>query len=216
MIERALIVGAGGWGRSVLGQMLDDPSHGKDWMIGGFLDSRPHALDGYDVGVSIVGDPMTYVPDAARNDVFICALGRPEERKKFSLPLLGRNARFIPIRARAHLAGRTHVGAGCIFEDDARFGPDCYIDDFVAVHSLTTIGHDVQIGKYAQIGAQVFVGGGVRIGELVTVHPHATILPGLAIGAGATVGAGAVVIKDVPAGATVFGNPGKIIFQKDT
>ena len=37
----------------------------------------------------------------------------------------------------------------------------------------------------------------------------ATILGGVRIGAGATVGAGAVVVKDVPAGATVVGNPAR-------
>jgi UDP-2-acetamido-3-amino-2,3-dideoxy-glucuronate N-acetyltransferase len=37
----------------------------------------------------------------------------------------------------------------------------------------------------------------------------ATILGGVRIGADATVGAGAVVVKDVPAGATVVGNPAR-------
>lgn len=214
-MQRVLIIGASGWGRSVLGQLLDDPAHGKDWVVGGFLDGRAHILDGYDVGLPVVGDPMTYVPDTEKNDVFVCALGEPHARRDYSRPLLEKGGRFITILARAHLARRMRIGAGCIFEDDVRFGPDCFIDDFVCIHSLTTIGHDVRIGKYVQIGAQVFVGGGAQIGDLATVHPHATILPGIGIGEAATVGAGAVVLKDVPAGATVFGNPGKIIFQKD-
>ena len=213
-MQRALIIGAGGWGRGILGQMLDDPGHGKDWLVGGFLDGRARVLDGYDVGLPIVGDPMTYIPDEGKNDVFVCALGDPYARQKYSQPILQKGGRFISVHARAHLARRTHIGAGCIFEDDTRFGPDCYIDDFVAVHSLTTIGHDVRIGKYVQIGAQVFVGGGVQIGDLVTIHPHATLLPGIRIGEGATVGAGSVVLKDVVPGSTVFGNPAKVIFQK--
>jgi acetyltransferase-like isoleucine patch superfamily enzyme len=54
----------------------------------------------------------------------------------------------------------------------------------------------------------------VRIGEFAIVHPRATILPGVSVGDNAVIGAGAVVLKDVPAGATVFGNPAKVIFQK--
>jgi acetyltransferase-like isoleucine patch superfamily enzyme len=42
-----------------------------------------------------------------------------------------------------------------------------------------------------------------------TIGSGATVLGGVRIGAGATVGAGAVVTRDVPAGATVVGNPAK-------
>ncbi|HSS42840.1 MAG TPA: acyltransferase [Solirubrobacterales bacterium] len=43
-----------------------------------------------------------------------------------------------------------------------------------------------------------------------SIGSGATILGGVRIGAGATVGAGAVVVKDVPAGATVVGNPARV------
>lgn len=44
-----------------------------------------------------------------------------------------------------------------------------------------------------------------------SIGTSATILGGVTIGEGALIGAGAVVTKDVPAGATVVGNPAKII-----
>ena len=44
-----------------------------------------------------------------------------------------------------------------------------------------------------------------------SIGSNATILPGVTIGEGAMVGAGAVVTKDVPAGATVVGNPAKAL-----
>lgn len=52
---------------------------------------------------------------------------------------------------------------------------------------------------------ETFVKKGASIGT------SATILGGVTIGENALVGAGAVVTKDVPAGATVVGNPAKII-----
>jgi UDP-2-acetamido-3-amino-2,3-dideoxy-glucuronate N-acetyltransferase len=44
-----------------------------------------------------------------------------------------------------------------------------------------------------------------------SIGTGAVILPGLVIGERALVGAGAVVTKDVPAGATVAGNPARIL-----
>jgi acetyltransferase-like isoleucine patch superfamily enzyme len=49
----------------------------------------------------------------------------------------------------------------------------------------------------------------VEIGA--SIGSGATILGGVRIGAGAMVGAGAVVVEDVPAGATVVGNPARTI-----
>jgi len=49
-----------------------------------------------------------------------------------------------------------------------------------------------------------------------SIGSGATILGGVRIGAGATVGAGAVVVRDVPAGATVVGNPARVLPAKAT
>jgi sugar O-acyltransferase (sialic acid O-acetyltransferase NeuD family) len=211
---RVFIIGAGGWGREVLAQMNDDPANGREWAIAGFLDNRPHALDGLGCDAAVVGDPTTHVPQDGEG--FVVAVGDPRGRQKYAEPVLAKGGLFIPIRTGAYLNPRVHLGQGCFLCHRVQISPDVSIGDFANIHTQTVLGHDVRVGNYAQVGAMVFIGGGARIGDFAVIHPHATILPGITIGEGATVGAGAVVLKNVPAGATVFGNPAKVIFQNDT
>lgn len=56
----------------------------------------------------------------------------------------------------------------------------------------------LEYGRPVRIGLNVWIGGG------------AIVLPGVTVGDDALVGAGSVVTRDVPAGATVMGNPARI------
>lgn len=212
-MRRLLIIGAGGYGREVLEQLLADADRGKDWEIAGFLDSRAHILDGYNVGLPIVGDPAAYLPK--EDDAFVCALGDPHQRHKYVQMILAKGGHFIAIRTHTFLSARLRIGQGSLIGHSVNSGPDIWIGDFANIQAQALLGHDARIGNYAHIGAQAFLGGGSRVGDFAIVHPRAMILPGVNIGEDAVVGAGAVVLKDVPAGATVFGNPAKVIFQKD-
>ena len=51
----------------------------------------------------------------------------------------------------------------------------------------------------------------VTIGNTVWIGGSVTILPGVTIGDNVTIGAGSVVVKDIPSGVVVAGNPAKII-----
>ena len=51
----------------------------------------------------------------------------------------------------------------------------------------------------------------ITIGENVWIGGGAIVLPGVTVGDNAIIGAGAVVTKDVPAGATVVGNPARVL-----
>ncbi len=55
----------------------------------------------------------------------------------------------------------------------------------------------------------------VVIGDDVSIGIGAMVLKGVHIGAGARIGAGAVVTRDVPPGATVMGNPARIVDSDD-
>lgn len=205
-LEEALIISAGGFGRSVYNIMQSDIANGVDWTVKGFLDNRP-AL-GESAPLPVLGDALTW--RAKPHETFLCALGEPAQRRRFSAPLLAQGATFMSLRTGLHKAIGVEMGAGCLFEPEVRMGVDTRLGDFVFVQSTSVIGYEVRIGHYTTIGSFVFVGGGATIGSDVVIHPHATILPRVTVGDGAIIGAGAVVMADVPPGVTMIGNPAKI------
>lgn len=109
----------------------------------------------------------------------------------------------------------------------------------VTVHSHVWVGNEVVLAHLMKIQAFAFIPNGVEFEDGVFVGPRVTftndkhpphdsfgrtlvkegaalgagavVLCGVTIGAHAVVGAGAVVTKDVPAGATVVGNPARQI-----
>ncbi|MCG8386779.1 MAG: acetyltransferase, partial [Cytophagales bacterium] len=87
----------------------------------------------------------------------------------------------------------TVIGEHAIINTSASVDHDCVIEDFVHIAPNSTLCGNVQVGEGTLFGA------------------GAVAIPGVKIGKNCTVGAGAVVVNDVPAGATVVGNPAKII-----
>ena len=113
-------------------------------------------------------------------------------------------ARFltgIEIHPGAQIGRRFFIdhGMGVVIGETTEIGDDCTL-----YHGVTLGGTTWNKGKrHPTLGDNVVVGAGAKILGPVTV------------GTGARVGSNAVVTKDVPAGATVVGIPGRVV-QKRT
>lgn len=119
------------------------------------------------------------------------------------------SARFLAYLSRAFTAIDIHPGA--------TIGPGFFIDH----------GAGVVIGETAEIGTDVTIYHGVTLGgvswnpgkrhptlgDRVMVGAGAKILGPITIAADARVGANAVVVVDVPQGATIVGQPARIVFR---
>ena len=73
----------------------------------------------------------------------------------------------------------------------------------------TVVHHDAVIGDWSLVGANVSLAGGVSIGENCYIGSGSSIKDGVQIGSGALVGLGSTVIRDVPGGSVVAGNPAR-------
>lgn len=132
---------------------------------------------------------------------------------------------------------RLHVGHGALVREATSVGDDVSIGSRSVVEHHVQLGDGVRlhtgcfVPEHSVVEAGAWLGPGVvvtnarypnrpdskdnlegvRIGAGAVVGAAVVLLPGVQVGEGALVGAGAVVVQDIPDGATVVGNPGRLV-----
>jgi len=104
----------------------------------------------------------------------------------------------------------TTIGEGCIIHEGVSLGPDCVIGRHCVMLANCTAGHECIVEDLVFVGNNVILGarGCIETGSFVGLN--SVILPYRKLGARSMIGAGSVVIRDVPADTTVFGNPARV------
>lgn len=122
----------------------------------------------------------------------------------------------IPLLPR-YLAQVTRFFTGVEIHPGAKIGKGVFIDHGMGV----VLGETAEVGDGSTIYQGVTLGGtslshGKRhptLGRNVTVGVNAAVLGAITLGDNVKVGGGSVVVKDVPANATVVGVPARIVAQ---
>jgi sugar O-acyltransferase (sialic acid O-acetyltransferase NeuD family) len=208
-----LILGASGTARDLLSWIPACAAAGRGWRCLGLLDDDP-ALHGTTVdGVPVLGPLVTA---AGRSDVrLVDALGGPRSfrRREEILRAAGLDPRGFAtiVHPSAVVAPDAVIGPGCLVYPFAFVGPGVRLGAHVTMLSHVAVNHDAIVGDFTILASHAAIAGRAELGAACYVGMGARIIQDGRVGAGAMVGMGSVVIRPVPPGATVAGNPARRI-----
>lgn len=193
------------FGASGHGKVIAEIAEGLGYKVQAFIDAdvTKNILLSYKVIHNIPKESINVVVSIGNNRIrkkIVCT------NKNFEYELLVHSSSVVSQRAK--ISEGTVVMAGVSINSDSSIGKHCI------VNTNASIDHDCIIEDFVHISPNVALAGDVVVGEGTHVGIGASVIQGVRIGKWCTIGAGAVIIRDVPDGATVVGNPGRIIKTK--
>ncbi len=169
-------------------------------------------VDKVDSDQMYMGIQVMHEKDFSGDGEVLIAIGSNQIRKQLSVKKKWNY--FTAIHTSAIVSQYAQIDKGSVVMHGAIIQTMTNVGQHVIVNTGAQIDHDCKIGSYAHIAPGAVLCGQVTVGEGAFVGAGAVVIPGIEIGNWAQIGAGAVVINNVPDGATVVGNPARIIKSK--
>lgn len=200
-----VIAGAGGLGREVAVYARD-----CGLPVRGFLDDTDADPRAFGLDIPVLSAIDSYVPQP--HDCVLVAVGDPAARAAVAARLTLRGADFgVLVHPLAYVAEPSALGPGSVVAPFATIGLNARLGAHCLVNTHAGIGHDVRLGEACVVSPHAVVNGFARLGDKVMLGSSAVVAPRCVVGDGARVAAGAVVLSDVAAAVTMWGNPARAL-----
>lgn len=121
------------------------------------------------------------------------------------------------IKKQVYHSGNVVIGSNVLISSGVFIGQAMYlygetlIGDNCFIGANVCVGHNAEIQSGCEVCANSIIAGYCRIGENTKIFLSVTLANAINIGKKVTINVGSVVIRDVPDGKTVFGNPAREI-----
>jgi sugar O-acyltransferase (sialic acid O-acetyltransferase NeuD family) len=199
-----LVNGPGGQGRVVL-----DALQASGRRVAGVLDDVLQPGSSL-LGAEVLGPVSSWKLRLDSGFEFVVAINNPAFRRDLADDIVAAGGLLAGVvHPAATVSPHARLKRGVIILGGTVVGPDATIGDYSLLNANCAVDHDCVLGVGVTFGPGVTLAGVVTVGDGAFIGVGATVMPGVTIGENAVVGAGSVVIRPVPEGATVAGNPAK-------
>ena len=141
----------------------------------------------------------------------VAAIGGGNGKAREAMTHLMESHGFTPrslIHRTAIISSSADIGKNVQLLAGSIIGAFAAVGDYTIINSGANVDHDCKIGRMCHLAPLAALAGEVAVDNNVFIGTNATVLPRISIGADSVIGAGAVVIKNVPTGSVIIGNPG--------